>query len=76
MVHLLEILGEAAVGISNEVQVQYKKIPWKEIIAMRNRLIHRYFDIDLDIVWETIQNDIPPLIPILKEIIELHKSQQ
>ena len=74
VVHLLELLGEAAAGISNEVQVQYTKIPWKEIIAMRNRLIHRYFDINLDIVWETIKKDIPPLVPILKEIIELHDS--
>ncbi len=72
VVHLLEILGEAAAGVSKEVQTQYKKIPWKSIIAMRNRLIHRYFDINLDIVWETIIQDIPPLIPNLKEIIDIH----
>ena len=74
VVHLLEILGEAAAGISSEVQVQHEKIPWKAIIAMRNRLIHRYFDINLDIVWETIKQDIPPLVPTLKEIIDLHDS--
>ena len=62
LVHLLEIIGEAAVGISDEFRQKYPHVPWKEIIGMRNRLIHGYFDIDLDIVWKTVQEDIPPLI--------------
>lgn len=73
VVHLLEIVGEAASGISVEVQNNYTQIPWRVIIGMRNRLIHGYFDIDLDIVWKTVIQDIPPLIPELERII---KSQE
>jgi len=73
VVHLLEIIGEAGSGISVEVRNNYKQIPWKVIIGMRNRLIHGYFDIDLDIVWKTVTQDIPPLIPKLERII---KSQE
>lgn len=73
VVHLLEILGEAASGLSIEVRNNYTQIPWNAIIGMRNRLIHGYFDIDLDIVWKTVIQDIPPLIPKLERII---KSQE
>jgi len=73
VVHLLEIIGEAGSGISIEVRNNYSQIPWKVIIGMRNRLIHGYFDIDLDIVWKTVKQDIPPLLPILRDII---KSQE
>lgn len=73
VVHLLEIIGEAASGISTEAQDNYPQIPWKVIIGMRNRLIHGYFDIDLEIVWKTVTQDIPPLIPELEKII---KSQE
>ncbi|MFW6142396.1 MAG: DUF86 domain-containing protein [Candidatus Saliniplasma sp.] len=66
LVHLFEILGEAASRISNDFQTEHPEIPWKYIIGMRNRLIHGYFDIDLDIVWSTVKKDIPPLIPKLK----------
>jgi uncharacterized protein with HEPN domain len=70
IVHLLEIVGEAASGISIEVRNNYTQIPWNVIVGMRNRLIHGYFDIDLDIVWKTVTHDIPPLIPELEKIIK------
>ena len=63
IVRLLEIIGEAAAGISDEFCNKYPNIQWKGIIGMRNRLIHGYFDIDLDIVWKTVTQNIPPLIP-------------
>jgi uncharacterized protein with HEPN domain len=69
VVHLLEIMGEAGAGVSNNVQKKYPKIPWKLIIGMRNRLIHGYFDIDLAIVYTTATQDIPPLIKELERII-------
>jgi len=49
----LEIIGEAANSIPVSIQKKYSQIPWKQIIAMRNRLIHAYFDVDHDIVWIT-----------------------
>ncbi|MCC7573067.1 MAG: DUF86 domain-containing protein [Candidatus Methanofastidiosum sp.] len=60
LIHLLEIFGEAAKGISFEFQSSYPNIPWKFIIGMRNRLIHGYYDIDLDVIWSTVTEDIPP----------------
>jgi uncharacterized protein with HEPN domain len=67
LVRLLEIIGEAAAGISSDIKQECPGIPWKEMIGMRNRLIHGYFDVDLDIVWQTISKDIPPLKPLLEQ---------
>jgi len=61
VVHLLEIAGEAASGITLEFRTQYPGIPWRELIDMRNRLIHAYFNISLAIVWETVTNDLPKI---------------
>ncbi|MHA1674950.1 MAG: HepT-like ribonuclease domain-containing protein [Promethearchaeota archaeon] len=68
VVHLLEIIGEAANSISSNIQQKYVSVPWKYIIGMRNRLIYGYFDIDLKIVWQTIEDDIPLLHDEMKKI--------
>lgn len=65
----IEIVGEAARHTSEEARVQYCEIPWQEIVAMRNRLVHAYFDINLDIVWQTVQQDLPMLIKHLERIL-------
>ncbi len=70
VVHLLEIIGEAGSRVSSECKDKYFEIPWKSVVGMRNRLIHGYFDINLDIVWSTVTKDIPPLINALKKIID------
>ena len=70
LVHLLEIIGEAAVDISSEFREKYPQIPWRGIVGMRNRLIHGYYDINLNIVWKTVKEDIPPLKTDLEKIIE------
>ncbi|MBN1595141.1 DUF86 domain-containing protein [candidate division FCPU426 bacterium] len=64
----IEILGEAAARVSGETCEQYPHIPWTEIIAMRNRLVHVYFDIDLDQVWQTAMTDLPEIITQLEKI--------
>jgi len=64
----LELIGEAATHIPNEVREQYNSIPWRQVIATRNRLIHGYLGIDNDTVWSIIQDDIPALIVELKRI--------
>lgn len=74
VVHLLEIIGEAANKVTSEFRETYDDIQWKSIIGMRNRLIHGYFDIDLDIVWKTITSDIPILSKKLKRIIEAEEN--
>jgi uncharacterized protein with HEPN domain len=70
LVRLLEIIGEAARGISQEFRDAYPDIAWKNMVGMRDRLIHGYFDVDLDVVWETVIEDLPPLITHLEKIID------
>jgi uncharacterized protein with HEPN domain len=69
IIRLLEIAGEAANGISDPVKDKHPEIPWNQITATRNRLIHGYFDIDLDVVWKIVSEDIPPLVRSLQAII-------
>ncbi len=70
LVKCFEVVGEAAAKISNESRENLPQIPWSNIIGMRNRLIHAYFDIDLDILWKTVIEDLSPLISELKKIVE------
>ncbi len=68
LVKSVEILGEAATKVGGDTRGIYPNIPWQVIVAMRNRLIHGYFDINLDVVWATITDDLPPLIAELEKI--------
>jgi uncharacterized protein with HEPN domain len=70
LVRLIEIVGEAANKLPVEAQLRYPSIPWKDIISMRNRLIHGYGAIDLDVLWDTVQIDLPALIEELERIFE------
>ena len=69
LIRLVEILGEAATRVSRKVQQQQNAIPWNEIIGLRNRLIHGYDAVDLSILWDIIQEDLPPLIDNLEQIL-------
>ncbi len=69
LVRCIEIIGEAAAQITKETQRQFPDIPWPSMVAMRNRLIHAYFDIDLDRVWDTVTDDLPPLLTALNDIL-------
>jgi len=68
VVHSIEILGEAANKISPETRAAAPQVPWGAIVAMRNRLIHGYFDIDTVIVWKTATEEIPALVPLLQAL--------
>ncbi|MBI4317175.1 MAG: DUF86 domain-containing protein [Chloroflexi bacterium] len=65
LVKLVEIVGEAASQVSDPGRANAPSLPWAEIISMRHRLVHAYFDINLDILWQTIRHDLPPLIAAL-----------
>ncbi len=69
LVRLLEIVGEAGRGISQEFRKTHPDLPWKSMVGMRDRLIHAYFDVNLDVVWETVTEDLPPLIAKLEKIL-------
>ncbi len=69
LVKEIEIIGEAAGKVSEETKNKYKTIPWPDMIDMRNHLIHVYFEVDLDILWDTVVSDLPPLIEALDKIV-------
>jgi uncharacterized protein with HEPN domain len=64
----LEIIGEAARKVSIETMNAHPEIPWQSLIGMRNRLIHEYFRIRLDRVWETVREDVPALIKLVEPL--------
>jgi uncharacterized protein with HEPN domain len=69
VVRLLEILGEAAKNVSEDLRKDYPDIPWRQIAGTRDRLIHGYFDVDLDIVWQIISTDLPLLAAQLEKAL-------
>ena len=66
LVRAIEIIGEAASRVTPQTRAAIPEIPWVQIVGMRNRLIHAYFDIDTEVLWKTVSEEIPPLQPILK----------
>lgn len=65
----IEIIGEAASKVSEDAVARHPAIPWLQIRGMRNRLIHAYFDVDLDVVWDTVVHNLRPLLTALDKII-------
>jgi uncharacterized protein with HEPN domain len=70
----IEIIGEAASKVSSDCRQAYPEIPWVDVIGMRNRLIHAYADVDLDVLWETVMDDLPSLIRMLEKIVATEDS--
>ena len=66
LTRLVEVIGEAAAGVREPTRSQCPEIPWTQIVGMRNRLIHGYDVIDVDMLWNTITSDISPLISLLE----------
>lgn len=69
LTHLMELIGEAATRVSTPTRQKLSEIPWADIVGMRNRLIHGYDRIDLNILWDTVTVDLPPLIEALEIIV-------
>lgn len=70
IVRAIEVIGEAASKVTNETQAASTGVPWASIVGMRNRLVHGYFDIDSDVVWKTVTEEIPSLQRSLKLLVE------
>ena len=70
----MEIAGEAASKVTPELRASTPQIPWQDIVAMRNRLTHGYFDINLDIVWKTVSEELPPLVSELQKLLSSAES--
>jgi uncharacterized protein with HEPN domain len=69
IVHHIQIIGEAAANLSQDLRRSYSEMPWHDIIAMRNVLVHRYFGIDLQEVWDTVNTDLPVLKDQVRSIL-------
>lgn len=70
IVHHLQIIGEALRSISEDFRGKHNDIPWKETIGMRNILVHRYFDLDKDLVWKAVMRDLPDLKEKVRAALE------
>jgi uncharacterized protein with HEPN domain len=65
----LEIIGEGSAKISTDFRKAHSEIPWREMVGLRNRLIHEYFRIDFGAVWDTIHKDLPKLIEVIEPLV-------
>ncbi len=68
VVRCLGVVGEAARQVSPETRDKHPEIPWQDMIGMRNRLVHAYYDINYDIVWQTVNEDLPALVEALEQL--------
>lgn len=71
----LEIIGEATKQLSETMRQQAPHIPWRNIARMRDKLIHHYFGVNLDIVWQVIQNDLPPLMTAINGMLTTNATK-
>ena len=69
VVRALEIIGEAARQVPEEVRTANPGLAWREIGGMRNKLTHEYFGVNVKVVWRTVQEDLPPIITVLRKML-------
>ena len=69
LVHLIQVIGEAATGVSDDLIAAHPQVPWRQIIAMRNRVVHGYFEVDLNILWDVAIGDVPRLLDQVHAIL-------
>jgi len=76
VIRALEIIGEAAKHIPKSIRGRYTEIPWEDIVGMRSKVIHDYFGVDLNVIWKTLHEDLPPLqAAVAKMLKDLKKVQ-
>jgi uncharacterized protein with HEPN domain len=69
VMHWIMVIGEAARHLSPEFQRQHPELPWSDIIGMRNKMVHEYFRVDFDVLWDAIHQDVPDLIAKLEPLV-------
>ena len=70
VIRALEIIGEAAAQVPAEVRARHPAVPWREMVGMRNVVIHNYFGVDEHVIWRTVQDDLPPLKKAIARILK------
>ena len=71
VLHHLGIIGEAVNALTPELLERSPETPWKQIIGLRNRLIHEYFRIDTEVIWSIVRDDLPPLRTVISRMLEI-----
>jgi len=70
VIRCIEVIGEAAKNVPNEIRNRYPAIPWRDMAGMRDKIIHSYFTVDLEAVWLVVTEEIPRLKPLLLKILD------
>jgi uncharacterized protein with HEPN domain len=69
LTHLIQVIGEAARRVSSQIRERYPEIPWDAIAGMRSKIVHDYMNVDEDIVWDSVTQELQPLIEELKKVL-------
>ena len=70
VVRALEVVGEAAKGIPQDFRDRHPEVPWRSMAGIRDKLIHDYVSVNLEVVWKTVTEDLPPLLPALQRVLD------
>ena len=75
VVRSIEVIGEASKRVPRAMKAKFAGVPWKLMAGMRDKLIHEYFGVDVEILWKTAKDDIPPLKPLIQRMLESLEEQ-